>query len=74
MLATNFRVAMHNTIRIAPSYDRPDLTNPPGNEWLIVERSGAAVEVYEDHLSGHRTTQSDVSLEAEAMRWEWGVR
>ncbi len=45
MLATNFRVAMHNTIRIAPSYDRPDLTNPPGNEWLIVERSGADGEV-----------------------------
>ena len=29
MLATNFRVAMHNTIAMA-SYDRPDLTNPRG--------------------------------------------
>ncbi len=44
MLATSFRVAMHNTIAMA-SYDRPDLTNPPGNEWLIVERSGADGEV-----------------------------
>jgi hypothetical protein len=34
MLAASFRVAMHNTIAMA-SYDRPDLTNPPGNEWLI---------------------------------------
>ena len=44
MLANNFRVAMHNTIAIA-SYDRPDLTNPPGHEWLIVERSGTDGEV-----------------------------
>ncbi len=44
MLANNFRVAMHNTIAMA-SYLRPDLTNPPGNEWLIVERSGADGEV-----------------------------
>ena len=44
MVATNFRVAMHNTIAMA-TYDRPDLTNPPGNEWLIVERSGADGEV-----------------------------
>ena len=44
MLASNFRVAMHNTIAMA-TYSRPDLTNPPGNEWLIVERSGADGEV-----------------------------
>lgn len=40
MLADNFKIAMYNTIAMA-SYDRPDLTNPPGSEWLIVERSGA---------------------------------
>ena len=44
MLATNFRVAMHNNISFA-SYTRPDQTNNPGNEWLIVERSGADGEV-----------------------------
>ena len=31
----------------------------------------SACEVYDDHLGGHPTPQSNVSLEAEAMRWVW---
>ncbi len=44
MLDISFKVAMHNVIAMA-GYFTPHNANAPGNEWLIVERSGDSGEI-----------------------------
>lgn len=60
MLDKSFKVAMHNVIAMA-GYFTPHNTNPPGNEWLIVERTGASGEIItiSDAGPAPSTTPSD---------------